>query len=125
MSVSISSIPTGAAHLASHAPDKGLGLAAGSAWLNKESYGDSNSFFKLDLSIAHTSPRLKMILESTIAENNLETHAANIKGLQVKVRTGDIDRTVAPWFARRFYRQLKEQGVNVSLSEVSGKEHWW
>lgn len=35
----------------------------------KEGYGGSpNTFFKPDLSMAYTDPRLKMILESTVAD---------------------------------------------------------
>ena len=28
-------------------------------------------------------------------------------------------------FSRRMNRLLKEQGTNVTYTEIAGKEHWW
>ena len=41
------------------------------------------------------------------------------------IRTGADDRTVHPFFSRRMFRILKENGVNVTYNEYAGKEHWW
>jgi hypothetical protein len=30
-----------------------------------------------------------------------------------------------PWFSRRMYRILQSLGINSTLEEVPGKEHWW
>ena len=41
------------------------------------------------------------------------------------IRVGAKDTTVPPYFARRMYRLIKEQGNNVTYSEIADKEHWW
>jgi len=41
------------------------------------------------------------------------------------IRIGANDRTVHPFFTRRMYRLLAEEGINVTYSELAGKEHWW
>jgi len=48
-----------------------------------------------------------------------------MQGLSVMIRVGANDRTVHPFFARRMYRLLMEEGINVTYSELPGKEHWW
>ena len=40
----------GAWHLATHFPDKALGLVSLAGWIKKETYGDSNLFFRFDSS---------------------------------------------------------------------------
>ena len=47
------------------------------------------------------------------------------QGIPVMIRIGASDRTVPLYFSRRMYRLLKEQGNDVTLTEVPGKEHWW
>ena len=49
----------------------------------------------------------------------------SLQGLSVLIRIGANDRTVHPFFARRMYRLLTEEGVDVTYSEMAGKEHWW
>lgn len=41
------------------------------------------------------------------------------------IRIGAADRTVHPYYSRRMYRLLKQQGTNVTYEEIPGKEHWW
>lgn len=50
---------------------------------------------------------------------------SNTQGIPVMIRTGAIDMTVMPYFSKRMYRLLKEQGNNVTYSELANKEHWW
>ncbi len=40
-------------------------------------------------------------------------------------RIGADDRTVHPFFVRRMVRVLRSWGVNVTYTEIAGKEHWW
>lgn len=48
-----------------------------------------------------------------------------LQGLPVMIRIGANDRTVHPFFTRRMYRLLMEEGLNVTYSELVDKEHWW
>jgi len=47
------------------------------------------------------------------------------QGLSVLIRIGANDRTVHPFFTRRMFRLLTEEGVNVTYRELANKEHWW
>ncbi|XP_072171857.1 uncharacterized protein [Diadema setosum] len=115
----------GAWHLATHYPDRALAVVSLAGWIKKEEYGDSNVFFRHDVSTSHTDPALKQILEACIAENEADRHASNLQSLPVLTRIGANDRTVHPFFVRRMNRLLKERGINVTYSELAGKEHWW
>ena len=48
-----------------------------------------------------------------------------LKGLEVMARVGTADGTVPPWYVRRMVRMLQAAGVNATLDELPGKEHWW
>jgi len=48
-----------------------------------------------------------------------------LQGLSALIRIGANDRTVHPFFARRMYRLLTEERINVTYNELAGKEHWW
>ncbi|XP_052766387.1 uncharacterized protein LOC128207480 isoform X2 [Mya arenaria] len=115
----------GAWHAAIHYPDRALALIALAGWIKKEEYGDSNLFFRHDISASHVDPFLKSILESCIVENDADQHASNLASVPVVARIGAEDRNVHPWFVRRMYRLLKEAGVKVNYTEVKDKEHWW
>nr|XP_054758103.1 uncharacterized protein LOC129264279 [Lytechinus pictus] len=115
----------GAWHLATHYPDRALAVVSLAGWIKKEEYGDSNVFFRHDISTSHTDSATKHILEACIAENDADRHISNLQGLPVLTRIGAIDRTVHPFFVRRMNRLLKEQGINVTYTELAGKEHWW
>lgn len=58
-------------------------------------------------------------------ENDVDKLVSNLKGIPVFARIGASDRTVHPFFVRRMYRLLKEEGVNVTYRELKDKEHWW
>ncbi|XP_062603242.1 uncharacterized protein LOC134265019 [Saccostrea cucullata] len=115
----------GAWHLATHYPDRSLGLVTLAGWIKKEEYGDSNLFFRHDISASHVDPAIKFILEACIAENDVDRHITNIKDIPILARIGADDRTVHPFFVRRMYRLMKEIKANITYVEVKGKEHWW
>ncbi|XP_038066251.1 uncharacterized secreted protein ARB_06907-like [Patiria miniata] len=115
----------GAWHLATHYPDRALAVISLAGWIKKEEYGDSNLFFRHDLSTSYTDPAIKAIMEACVAENDADKHASNLKGIPVLARIGAQDRTVHPYFVRRMVRLLKEADVNTTYSEIAGKEHWW
>ncbi|XP_033104012.1 uncharacterized secreted protein ARB_06907-like [Anneissia japonica] len=115
----------GAWHLATHYPDRALAVIPLAGWNKKEEYGDSNVFFRHDVSTSHVDPATKAILEACIAENEADRHVSNLQGIPVLGRIGANDRTVHPFFLRRMYRRLKEENVNVTYKELPGKEHWW
>ncbi|XP_064622460.1 uncharacterized protein LOC135484731 [Lineus longissimus] len=115
----------GAWHLGTHFPDRALGLISLAGWIKKEEYGDSNLFFMHDIATSHTDPAVKTILEACITENDADRHVSNIQDVPVLLRIGAKDRTVHPYFVRRMYRILNEYKVNVTYTELAGKEHWW
>ncbi|CAD5122884.1 DgyrCDS11284 [Dimorphilus gyrociliatus] len=115
----------GAWHLATHYPDKALGVIALAGWISKESYGDSNLFFVHDQSLDFTDPITKYFLEASIAENNVNRLVSNLHDIPIMVRVGSSDRTVHPFFSRKMLRLLKQHLLNVTYSEIKGKEHWW
>ena len=65
-------------HLGTHYPDHALALVSAAGWIKKEDYGDSNLFFRHDISASHTSPAVKAILEACIAENDPDKHVSNL-----------------------------------------------
>ena len=115
----------GAWQLSVHHPDKTLAVISAAGWLSKEDYGDSNVFYRHDVSISHTDPLTKSVQESCVAENQADKHASNLRGIPVMIRIGADDKTVHPYFSRRMFRLLKENRVNVTYKEFPGKEHWW
>ena len=66
-----------------------------------------------------------MVMEACIVENDADRHVPNLAGIPIIARIGADDRTVHPYFVRRMYRLLKEEGGAVNYTEVAGKEHWW
>ena len=48
-----------------------------------------------------------------------------LQGISVLARIGGNDRTVHPFFVRRMVRVLRSWDVNISYTELPGKEHWW
>ncbi|CAI9730593.1 secreted ARB_06907-like [Octopus vulgaris] len=115
----------GAWHLATHFPDRALAVVSLAGWIKKEEYGDSNLFFRHDISASHTDPSVKAIMEAAIAENDADRHVSNLKGIPVLARIGENDRTVHPYFVRRMFRLISELKTAINYTELSGKEHWW
>ncbi|XP_074660573.1 uncharacterized protein LOC141913023 isoform X2 [Tubulanus polymorphus] len=115
----------GAWHLATHFPDRALAVISLAGWIKKEEYGDSNLFFKHDVSTSSVDPMTKAVMEMCIAENDADRLSSNLKDIPILTRIGSNDRTVHPYFTRRMQRVLIEQKANVTYSELPGKEHWW
>ncbi|XP_032222386.1 uncharacterized secreted protein ARB_06907 isoform X1 [Nematostella vectensis] len=115
----------GAWQLGTHYPDNTLALISAAGWIRKEDYGDSNLFFRHDVSTSHVDPIVKSLMESCVAENDADKHVSNLHGIPVMIRTGAKDQTVHPYFSRRMYRLLRQQRSNVTYAEIPGKEHWW
>ncbi|KAI8515053.1 hypothetical protein Bbelb_076440 [Branchiostoma belcheri] len=115
----------GAWHLATRHADRALAVVSLAGWIKKEEYGDSNVFFRHDISTSTADPSVKAIMEACIAENDADRHVSNLQGVPVLTRIGADDRTVHPFFVRRMYRLLQETGLNVTYSELPKKEHWW
>ncbi|OWF46589.1 uncharacterized secreted protein ARB_06907-like [Mizuhopecten yessoensis] len=115
----------GAWHLATHFPDRALGLLSLAGWIKKEEYGDSNLFFRHDLATSHVDPATKSVMEACIAENDADRHVTNLQDIPVFARIGANDRTVHPFFMRRMYRLLSEIQVMINYTELPDKEHWW
>ena len=65
--------------LSTHNPDKALAVISAAGWLSKEEYGDSNVFYRHDVSNSHVDPATKFIQESCIVENQADKHASNLK----------------------------------------------
>ena len=72
--------------LSLHHPDLAIGVISAAGWLKKEDYGDSNLFYRHDISISHTDPAVKVIQEACIAENDADKHASNLKVCQPKAK---------------------------------------
>ena len=62
-----------------HNPDKALAVISAAGWLTKEEYGDSNLFYRHDISNSHVDPATKSIQESCIVENHVDKQASNLK----------------------------------------------
>ena len=115
----------GAWHIATHVPDRALGVVSAAGWIRKEYYGDSNRFFVHDIGHSHIDASLKDILESCVIEHNSDLHVDNLKGMVVHARIGQNDRAVPPYQVKRMVRLLLEKGIETTYEELVGLEHWW
>eukprot|EP00927_Polykrikos_kofoidii_P034514 TRINITY_DN29275_c0_g1_i1.p1 TRINITY_DN29275_c0_g1~~TRINITY_DN29275_c0_g1_i1.p1 ORF type:complete len:1064 (+),score=172.94 TRINITY_DN29275_c0_g1_i1:62-3193(+) len=118
----------GAWLLAAGLPGAALCVASSASWLRKDQYADSNKVFLHDIATSEVEPALEALLRSAETEFDVERHAATLASVPVMARVGSKDRTVHPWFTRRMIRTLLAQGAdpkNVSITELSGKDHWW
>ena len=84
------------------------------------------------MSTSYTEPALEAVLRASLGENDLELHLGVLRAVPHLARTGDADKTVHPFWARRAVRLLaaEEMGqgrgsATSRLSELRGKEHWW
>jgi hypothetical protein len=105
-------------------------------WIKKSEYSNSNDFFRLDGASSHTPPNLKRILEQALSEYHVDSLLPTLRTQDVHIRVGTHDMTTHAWYSRRMYRLLfaeqyrlqensNRQWANISLEEVSGKQHWW
>lgn len=111
--------------LASRMADIAVGVAPACGWAVRERYADANLLFDVDTQLSHAEPVIMHHSISTLAEHDVERLAANLVGIPVLVRTASDDTSVPAWHSRRISRVLREVGVQVTHSELSGKGHWW
>ena len=116
----------GAWILAVNSPDLGICLSPSASWIRKEEYAKANAFFELDIQNSYIPTRLKNILEMSMSEFHIDRLAVyNLLTYDIHMRVGSSDMTTHPWFTRRMFRLLISAGVNATIEEVGGKEHWW
>ena len=109
-----------------NSPDQYACVVSASSWLSKEKYHSSNAFFELDVQGSYVEPALKVVMEVGLQEYQVDSLASNLRSLQrVHLRVGSSDYTTHPYFSRRMHRVLAKHGVNSTLEEVPGKQHWW
>ncbi|KAJ3326374.1 hypothetical protein HDU76_012977 [Blyttiomyces sp. JEL0837] len=114
----------GAWWMTSHYPDMALAAIPASGYMKIEFYIP----YYLRVGYAHTDPMLKGILESSIAENDIDLYTANMAGIPIMARTGEIDDNVPPLHTRRMVRLVNEWNNNpesVEFSEVPRQGHWF
>ena len=115
----------GALTFATHFPDRVLAVVSASGYPDRESYGDANILFDIDLQLSYMDPHLLAIHLSTIHEHDNTQSASNLKHMDLLVRSGSADRTVNPYFQRLIARVFAAEGVNVTYSEKEGADHWY
>jgi hypothetical protein len=115
----------GAWNIATHVPNRAMGVISAAGWIRKEYYGHSNRFFVHDIGHSYIDSSLKSILENTFIEYNSDLHASNLKGMIVHARIGANDRSVPPFQVRKMVRLLKEYNINTTYEEIPNKDHWW
>ena len=111
--------------LGTHLPDQFKALATASGYPDRESYGDANILFDLDLQLAYMDPLLIAVHLAALHEHDNMQTSGNLKGQHVLVRAGSEDRTVNPFFQRAIARVLEAQQANVTYSEKPGADHWY
>jgi hypothetical protein len=111
--------------LSTHMPSRVLAVATASGYPDRESYGDANILFDVDLQLAHMDPALLSVMLATIHEHDNLQSAVNLREHDVLVRTGGQDLTVSPFFQRQIARALAAVGVNITYSEKAGADHWY
>lgn len=112
----------GAWNIATHVPNRAMGVISAAGWIRKEYYGHSNRFFVHDIGHSYIDSSLKSILENTFIEYNSDLHASNLKGMIVHARIGANDRSVPPFQVRKMVRLLKEYNINTTYEEIPNKD---
>ncbi|KAJ3121874.1 hypothetical protein HK100_012200 [Physocladia obscura] len=114
----------GAWWMASHYPDRALAAMPASGYMKIQFYTP----YYMRVGDAYTDPIFRAIMESSIAENDIDMYAANMAGIPILARTGAADDNVPPLNTRRIVRLVNEWNRNpnsVDLSEVHGQGHWF
>ncbi|KAJ3076034.1 hypothetical protein HDU98_005983 [Podochytrium sp. JEL0797] len=114
----------GAWWLSSHYPDRALAAMPASGYLKIQFYTP----YYMRIGDAYTDPIFRAIMESSIAENDIDMYAANMAGIPILARTGGSDDNVPPINTRRIVRLVNEWNRDpnsVNLSEVHGQGHWF
>ncbi|KAI9333717.1 hypothetical protein BDR26DRAFT_868064 [Obelidium mucronatum] len=114
----------GAWWMSSHYPDRALAAMPASGYLKIQFYTP----YYMRVGDAYTDPIFRAIMESSIAENDIDMYAANMAGIPILARTGGNDDNVPPLNTRRIVRLVNEWNRDpnsVHLSEVYGQGHWF
>ncbi|KAJ3283781.1 hypothetical protein HDU79_008768 [Rhizoclosmatium sp. JEL0117] len=114
----------GAWWMASHYPDRALAAMPASGYLKIQFYTP----YYMRVGDAYTDPVFRALMESSIAENDIDMYAANLAGIPILARTGGNDDNVPPLNTRRIVRLVNEWNRDphsVHLSEVYGQGHWF
>ncbi|KAF9577871.1 hypothetical protein BGW38_006651, partial [Lunasporangiospora selenospora] len=114
----------GAWYLVTHFPDKAIAAAPAAGYANIKQYVSYANW----VGNSYSDALLRGILESSIIEFDNNLHMSNVVGIPVMARTGGIDDNVPPINSRMMVRLGQEYSGNMSsitLSEVSGANHWF
>ncbi|KAH8551499.1 hypothetical protein BGW37DRAFT_520457 [Umbelopsis sp. PMI_123] len=114
----------GAWYLGTHFPDRAVGIFAAAGYTKIQDYVSYGNW----LSVSHSDPWLRGILESSIAEYNNDLHASNLAGIPIHALIGGEDENVPPLHTRKYGRLANEYASNpefVKISEYAGQGHWW
>ncbi|KAI8619925.1 hypothetical protein BC830DRAFT_1101631 [Chytriomyces sp. MP71] len=114
----------GAWWMSSHYPDRALAAIPASGYLKIQFYTP----YYMRLGDAYADPAFRAIMESSIAENDIDLYAANMAGIPILARTGGNDDNVPPMNTRRIVRLVNEWNrdpISVRLSEVYAQGHWF
>jgi len=115
----------GAMIAAANRPDAIVCLSAAAGWIKKEEYATANAFFQLDVQNSYIDAELVALLTKSLSEFHVDKFSENLNELDVHLRVGSGDSTTHPWFSRRMHRLFLKSGINSTLEEVNGKQHWW
>eukprot|EP01124_Arcella_intermedia_P011996 TRINITY_DN18322_c0_g1_i1.p1 TRINITY_DN18322_c0_g1~~TRINITY_DN18322_c0_g1_i1.p1 ORF type:complete len:882 (+),score=166.68 TRINITY_DN18322_c0_g1_i1:32-2677(+) len=110
--------------MSSHFPDRALGVAPASGWVNFPLYVP---YFTRN-GISLTDPYLLQILDFSIAHDSPDYYLPHLVGIPTITRFGSLDDNVPPYHMRRMGRlidQLSRNATWTEVSEVPGAGHWW
>ncbi|OZJ04129.1 hypothetical protein BZG36_02819 [Bifiguratus adelaidae] len=113
----------GAWHVLTHQPDRIMAAIPASGYTSIHNYVP----YSHHQSRHYTDPILRGLLESSIAEYDLDVHIGNAKGISVLGRTGSRDDNVPPWHTKSMIRLLNQHTKRhqYKVSEVEGQGHWF
>ncbi|KAI9202381.1 uncharacterized protein BJ171DRAFT_514823 [Polychytrium aggregatum] len=114
----------GAWWMISHYPDKALAGLPASGYMKIQMYTP----YYMRIGWAYSDPQIRAVLESSIAENDIDLYAANMAGIPIHARTGAEDDNVPPLHTRRIVRMVNEWNQmpnSIEFSEIPGQGHWF
>ncbi|KAJ3300309.1 hypothetical protein HK104_002128 [Borealophlyctis nickersoniae] len=109
----------GAWWMLSHYPDIAIAGLPAAGYMKIQFYIP----FYMRVGDAYADPVLRGILESSIAENDIDLYAANMAGVPILPRTGGADDNVPPFHTRRLARLVNEWNRNPSSTNISEIPH--
>ncbi|CAO3675016.1 unnamed protein product [Umbelopsis ramanniana] len=114
----------GAWYLGTHFPDRAVAVFAAAGYTKIQDYVPYGNW----LSVSHSDPWLRGVLESSIAEYNNDLHASNLAGIPIHAVAGGDDDNVPPLHTRKYGRLVNEYAHDpefVKISEYAAHGHWW